>query len=57
MLCNIFVLQLNRVKAVEAEKDSLEGPRDEAMEYLNAENEIVKNKNVLYQKYLLVSFL
>ena len=47
-------MQLHRVKVVEAEKDGLEGPKNEAMEYLNLENEIVCNKNRLYQKYMLV---
>lgn len=33
-----FVFQLNRVKAVEKEKDDLEGPKNEAVEYLKLEN-------------------
>ena len=45
-------LQLNRVKAVEKEKDDLEGAKDEAMEFLGMENEITKKKNTLYQKYV-----
>ena len=48
MLC----IQLNRVKAVEKEKDDLEGVRDEALEYLAIENDIAKKKNMLYQKYM-----
>ena len=49
MLC---VLQLNRVKAVEKEKDELEGAKDEAVEFLTSENAIVRLKNKLYQKYM-----
>jgi len=40
------------VKAVEKEKDELEGPKNEAVEYLNMENCITKQKNVLFQKYM-----
>ena len=45
-------LQLNRVKAVEKEKDDLEGVKNEALEYLRKENEVVRKKNMLYQKYV-----
>lgn len=45
--------KLNRVKLVEKEKDELEKPRNEALEYLNAENEITRKKNLLYQKYIM----
>ena len=48
----IFVLQLNRVKAVEKEKDELEGAKNEAVEFLTSENAIVRLKNKLYQKYM-----
>ena len=44
--------KLNRVKLVEKEKDELEKPMKEALEYLNAENEITQKKNLLYQKYI-----
>ena len=44
--------QLNRVKAVEKEKDDLEGVKNEALEYLGMENEITVKKNSLYQKYV-----
>lgn len=44
--------QLNRVKAVEKEKDDLEGSKNEAVEYLSMENEIVHLKNKIYQKYV-----
>jgi structural maintenance of chromosome 4 len=40
------------VKAVEKEKDELEGAKNEAVEYLLSENEIVKLKNQLYHKYM-----
>jgi len=45
-------VQLNRVKAVEKEKDDLEDVKNEAVEYLQMENEIVTKKNVLFQKYV-----
>jgi len=45
-------VQLNRVKAVEKEKDDLEDVKNEAIEYLQMENEIVTKKNVLFQKYV-----
>jgi len=40
------------VKAVEKEKDDLEDVKNEAVEYLQMENEIVTKKNVLFQKYV-----
>ena len=50
----LFVLchQLNRVKAVEKDKDELEEVKNEAVEYLNIENNIVKLKHKVYQKYM-----
>ncbi|CAB4004811.1 structural maintenance of chromosomes 4-like [Paramuricea clavata] len=42
--------KLNRVKAVEKEKDELEGVKNEAVEYLNIQNSICKEQNKLYQK-------
>ncbi len=45
--------KLNRVKAVEKEKDSLEGAKLEAEALLNKEREIRRKKNVLYQINLL----
>ncbi|XP_067017263.1 structural maintenance of chromosomes protein 4-like isoform X2 [Acropora muricata] len=44
--------KLNRVKAVEKEKDELEGSKNEAMEYINMENSITKQRNVLFQRYI-----
>ena len=44
--------QLNRVKAVEKEKDELEGSKNEAVEYLKMENSITKQRNVLFQRYM-----
>ena len=44
--------QLNRVKAVEREKDDLESVKNEAVEYLQLENDIVTKKNILFQKYM-----
>jgi len=43
---------LNRVKAVEKEKDDLESVKNEAVEFLTLENKIVEKKNVLFQKYM-----
>jgi len=48
----ICCVQLNRVKAVEKEKDELENVKNEAVEYLQMENEIVTKRNVLCQKYM-----
>lgn len=40
------------MKAVEKEKDELEGSKDEAVEYINMENGITKKRNTLFQKYM-----
>ena len=40
------------MKAVEKEKDALEGPKDEALQYLILENDISLMKSKLYQKYM-----
>lgn len=37
---------------MEKEKDDLEGSKNEAVEYLSMENEIVHLKNKIYQKYV-----
>ncbi|XP_074657787.1 structural maintenance of chromosomes protein 4-like isoform X2 [Tubulanus polymorphus] len=47
-----LILQLNRVKLVEKDKDSLEGAKNEAIEYLTIENEIIRNRHALFQKYV-----
>ena len=44
--------KLNRVKLVEKEKDELEKPKNEAMEYLNLHNQIVRKKNAGYHQYV-----
>ncbi len=44
--------KLNRVKLVEKEKDELEKPKNEALEYLHMENDIAKMKNKGYQNYV-----
>ncbi|EDO40646.1 predicted protein [Nematostella vectensis] len=44
--------KLNRVKAVEKEKDELEGSKDEAVEYINMENGITRKRNTLFQRYI-----
>jgi structural maintenance of chromosome 4 len=41
--------KLNRVKLVEKEKDELEKPKDEAMNYLLELNKIAKKNDILYQ--------
>ena len=43
------------MKAVEKEKNDLEDVKNEAVEYLTMENDIVRKKNELYQKYMYVS--
>ncbi|XP_013380461.1 structural maintenance of chromosomes protein 4-like [Lingula anatina] len=45
--------KLNRVKAVEKDKDDLQGDRDLAVQYLQMENDITRQKNVAYQLYIL----
>ena len=45
--------KLNRVKLVEKEKDELEKPKNEAMEYLQSENDIAHKKNLIYQHYIM----
>ncbi|KAI8743640.1 structural maintenance of chromosomes protein 4 [Biomphalaria glabrata] len=45
--------KLNRVKAVEKEMENLEGPKNEAMEFILLENELMLLKNKLYQKYIM----
>ncbi|CAL1547369.1 unnamed protein product, partial [Lymnaea stagnalis] len=45
--------KLNRVKAVEKEMENLEGPKNEAVEFLLVENEFVRLKNKMYQKYIM----
>ncbi|RDD47674.1 Structural maintenance of chromosomes protein 4 [Trichoplax sp. H2] len=44
--------KLNRVKAVEKEKDDLEGIKNEACEYIDMENNKTKLKHKLLQKYV-----
>lgn len=41
--------QLNRVKAVENARDNLEGPKDEAVQYLQMEGEIIDDEAILIQ--------
>ena len=43
--------KLNRVKVIESEKMALEGPRNEAIRFIQMENQIVRNKNTLFQLY------
>ncbi|TGZ71887.1 hypothetical protein CRM22_002403 [Opisthorchis felineus] len=42
--------KLTRVKAVEKEKDELEGVRNEAVGYLRLVNQVARMKNILYQQ-------
>lgn len=44
--------KVNRVKLVEKEKAHLEGPRQEAMEYLRKEKEVYGKTNILYQLWI-----
>lgn len=44
--------KVNRVKLVEKEKAHLEGPRQEAMEYLRKEKEVYAKTNILYQLWI-----
>nr|XP_020647426.1 structural maintenance of chromosomes protein 4 isoform X1 [Pogona vitticeps]XP_020647427.1 structural maintenance of chromosomes protein 4 isoform X1 [Pogona vitticeps] len=44
--------KLNRVKMVEKEKDSLEGERNKALEFLSLENKMFKEKNKICQYYI-----
>lgn len=44
--------RLNRVKAVESEKDNLEGAKLEAEALLAKDREIRRKKNILYRKYV-----
>ncbi|KAA3675760.1 structural maintenance of chromosome 4 [Paragonimus westermani] len=44
--------KLTRVKAVEKEKDDLEGVRNEAMGYLRLVNQVIRMKNILFQQNL-----
>ena len=45
-------LNMNRLKAIEKERDGLLGAKDEAVEFLTMENNITKKNNILYQKYI-----
>jgi structural maintenance of chromosome 4 len=44
--------KLNRVKAVEKEKDSLEGARNEALNYIRTENAVAVKNHMLLQRYI-----
>merc|ERR1712072_378575 len=44
--------KLNRVKLVEKEKDELEKPKNEALEYLHLNNKIVRKKNKMFHHYV-----
>ncbi|XP_066935951.1 structural maintenance of chromosomes protein 4-like [Clytia hemisphaerica] len=44
--------KLNRAKAVEKERNELEGEKNEATEFLTMENKITKKNHLLYQKYI-----
>ena len=48
---------MNRVKAVEKEKDDLEGTKNEAVQFLMIENHIAKKQNILNQLYVSVVLL
>lgn len=42
--------KLNRLKLIENELEALKGPMEEAVGFLELENNIVRDKNFLYQK-------
>ena len=44
--------QLNRVKAAEKEKESLEGPKNEACEFIREDNELTLKKYTLSQTFM-----
>jgi chromosome segregation ATPase len=46
---------MNRVKAVEKDKDELEEAKNEAVEFLTIENNIAKMQNTIYQKHMYVN--
>lgn len=41
--------KLNRVENLRKDKNALEGPKNEALAFLNTENDLIKRKNCLYQ--------
>ena len=49
--------QLNRVKAAEKEKESLEGPKNEACEFIRQDNELTLKKYTLSQTFMWVNTL
>ena len=49
---DIIVLQLNRVKVVEGERNELEAAKLEAEEYLAMQKDIATKQRSLYQKYM-----
>ena len=48
--------QLNRVKAAEKERESLEGPKNEACEFIRQDNELIMKKFTLSQTFVPVDF-
>ena len=59
LLCWLFtvqlvIVQLNRVKVIEKEKDELEDAKKEAEEYLAMKTDVAKKQLTLYQRYMLV---
>ena len=46
-----FYIQLNRVKAVEKEKNELEGAKNEAEEYLVMKKDVTLKQYTLYERY------
>ena len=39
----------NRVANIQNDRNALEGPRNEAIDYLKKENELIENRNLYYQ--------
>lgn len=48
-LSEVRTEKLNRLKGVESEKDSLEGARNEAVEYLNKKKKLIKSQHLVVQ--------
>lgn len=41
--------QANRVNNLQKDKNNLEGPKNEAINFLKKENELIESKNLYYQ--------
>lgn len=48
--------KLNRLKLIENDINTLKEPMQAAVEYLKLENDIMLNKNILYQKKMYINY-